>query len=385
MNAIAEEMTNLAGAVEEKILEFANVKSEIQSITNDVHHALASATAPLTKEQRIYGECFKQWLQAPSANDQLLRQCVGEFGRKDTSIASNLAGGFGLPKQLAATIDRFASTLCPWLDPAVLGAEVVNTSDYYVPLGLSDVSSSRVTESAARSATSTPAFRQVKPVWGEYYAYTTISTAARDDIPNLDEFLAREFAAQIGASLAADIVAGTGSNAQVLGLTTTTPVTTTDAASPQRAQSALQYVAWSGITSPQRLLLSDVENLLAQFAEGYLLDDSFSFVMRPSTLRSIWAAGRSGYAGVTDAAFVMPRNPTLYGFPVKLTSAAPAIAGNAFPVAAGAWKRAYSLVSRGPMMLTVDEFTVPGQVKYWARVRYGGTVRANNAAKLLRT
>jgi predicted phage gp36 major capsid-like protein len=35
-------------------------------------------------------------------------------------------------------------------------------------------------------------------------------------------------------------------------------------------------------------------------------------------------------------------------------------------------------------MLTVDEVTVPGMVKYHYRIRYGGAIRAGNALKLLK-
>jgi HK97 family phage major capsid protein len=314
-----------------------------------------------------------------------MQQCAGDLSRKDLSLAANASGGFAWPKQLADSIDRVASIANPWLADDVLGAVETSTGDYRVILGLSDVSSSRVSEVATRSATSTPAFRERTPVWGEYYAFATVSEHAREDIPNLEEFLVREFAAQLGASLAADIVAGTGSNGQILGFSSTTPVVTVDSASPQRNASALQYVPILGSTSPQRLLLSDIENLLAAFREEYLLDPSFAFMMRPAVLRSLYAAGRTGVSGVVDAAFLMPRNPTLYGFPVKLTTAMPAIAANAFPIVAGAWKRAYALCARSPMMVTIDaSITAPGLVKYRVRRRYGATPRANDAAKLVK-
>jgi HK97 family phage major capsid protein len=133
------------------------------------------------------------------------------------------------------------------------------------------------------------------------------------------------------------------------------------------------------------LLLSDIENLLAAFREEYLLDPSFCFMMRPSTWRSVFAAGRTSVSGVVDAAFLMPRNPTLYGFPVRLTTAMPAVGTNTFPIVAGAWKRAYALCARSPMMVTIDaSITAPGLVKYRVRRRYGGTPRANDAAKLVK-
>ncbi len=190
---------------------------------------------------------------------------------------------------------------------------------------------------------------------------------------------------QMGVQLALDIWVG-DADGNLHGLTHTAPSTTNDAgdnASPNalRAQTALQYVPWAG-TSPESLRFSDVENLLNEFAEEYLADPSFALVMRRSTWHAMLAAENIGGTMLT-----MPRQPTLFGYPVRFCGAMDAIAGTAtvFCVAAGAWREGYKLVTRGSMQLTNDQgFSVPGYVEWYARQRWGGIVRDNRAIKLLK-
>jgi HK97 family phage major capsid protein len=387
MSELTAAVDELAGALESKTRDLANARRDLRAVADDIRHAAILGRQRESVEQKQYHGAFDQWLAAPDKGHTLqLQQCANDLSRKDVTLAVASGGGFALPKILADSIELYARIVNPWLDPAVLGAVGVGSSDYRATVTLSDASASRTTELGARGATGTPTFRERTPAWGTYFAAVTCSDWSRSDIPNLEDWLAREAGSQLGAQLALDIVAGTGSNGQALGFTTTTPSTVADGGSPLRAASALQYSPCSLATSPQRILLSDIELLLSRFAERYLLDPSFAFMMRPSTWRAVCAAGRSGTVlGVVDAAFTMRRPFTLYGYPVRLTSAMPAIAGDAFPIAAGAWRSAYALVTRGPMVIVVDDnITSPGSVKYYIRQRYGGTVLNNDSAKVLK-
>ena len=115
------------------------------------------------------------------------------------------------------------------------------------------------------------------------------------------------------------------------------------------------------------------------FAEEYLAEPSFAIMMRPSTFRRIVR-----FANPSEAVFLMPRSPTLFGIPVRFTSAMPAVAANTFPIVAGCWKRGYSLVSRGNLSIIFDNITAPGSLKWHGQIRYGATVRNNDALKLFK-
>jgi HK97 family phage major capsid protein len=370
MNDLVSAVSEFASATEDKISQLATQQRKLAATVREFETQTPQQI--YTKAEREHHAVFQEYL----GNIDLGQKRLREFERdtKDVVLATNFLGGIALPKVLSDRIYSRAYTLCPWLDPQILGAQDVSSSDYRAPLGLADASAARVAETATRNATGTPNFRERAPAFAEYYALVSASDHAREDIPRLEDFMVQQGGDQIGAQLGADIHGGSGSG-QVLGFTTQTPVTTGDDASPMRNASALQYEpAGAG----PALTLRSVENLLSNFKEAYLLDPSFAFMMRPSVWRSLLTGG-----AVVDAAFLMPRNPSLYGFPVRLTSAMPAATTNTFCIAAGAWKQAYSLVARGPMVIIVnDNITTPGTIKWHIARRFGGTVLNNDAAKL---
>jgi HK97 family phage major capsid protein len=76
----------------------------------------------------------------------------------------------------------------------------------------------------------------------------------------------------------------------------------------------------------------------------------------------------------------------LLGYPVAIWEQMQDIATNAFPVAFGDWRRAYLLLDRTDIRITVDaNITTPGRIKFFVRRREGGCVLNNAATKWLRT
>ena len=55
------------------------------------------------------------------------------------------------------------------------------------------------------------------------------------------------------------------------------------------------------------------------------------------------------------------------------------------PIAFGNWKRGYLIADRSEIKLTVDDnISTPGQIKFYARKRVGGTILNADALKLLK-
>lgn len=57
---------------------------------------------------------------------------------------------------------------------------------------------------------------------------------------------------------------------------------------------------------------------------------------------------------------------------------------NAYPIAFGNWQRAYLLVNRVELMITQDQVTNPGYLRFYLRRRYGGMPLNNDAVKFLK-
>lgn len=373
MTNLANALSEFTGAAESKIASLADAQRNLRA---DLAAVATPVAAPIeTKAEREYRAVFGAFLQNPTVHQTRLREASRDL--KDVSFATNAGGGFALPKAVNARIEGYARTLCPWMDPDLCGVQPVPSTDYRIPFAIAETSAARTTETGTRTQTGTSTMREVLPRWGEYYTYCQASEHAREDIVGIEDFIAREAATQLAAKLAADIVSGSGSSGQLQGFLTQTPVTTVDSASPLRNALALQYSPVAS-ASPLGIAPQDVALLLSEFNEAYLADGSFAIVMRASTWRSLVAS--SG-----EAPFTMPRNPTLYGYPVRFCGAMPALVENAFPIVAGAWKLAYALVAREPLRLVVDEnITSPGQVKWRIYGRFGGVPKDNNSAKALK-
>jgi HK97 family phage major capsid protein len=78
--------------------------------------------------------------------------------------------------------------------------------------------------------------------------------------------------------------------------------------------------------------------------------------------------------------------PTILGAGYVECPDMPDEGANAFPIAFGDWKRAYTLVDRIDMAVTRDPYTLAssGQVKIFARRRVGGQVVLGEALMLLK-
>lgn len=377
MSTIEQAVQSWTCAVETKLRDFSQRQSKQAELLAEVKTVLEAGRQSESKEDRDHRREFGAYLLDPASVSQLRRLREAQSEAKVISIGSDPNGGLAVPRTIQVAADVVAANLCPWMDPAVLGVQPIGPDFRSVYAYGSTVS--RAAESDSRSATTTPTFRSVTPVHGEYYAIAQIYTHAYEDIQDVEAILATEFGRQLGAQLAADIWAGSGASGQIRGLTAVTPESSADDASPQRTEHALEYVPIVGNTSPLRVTTDDVANLLGSFSEEYLLSPGFCLVMRPTTWRSLVMND-----GGTDAPFTMPRNPTLFGYPVRFSGAMPALATNALPIVAGDFKRAYALGQRGPLRVLADPYTTKGSILWTATVRYAGSPLNTNAAKALK-
>ncbi|WP_293863331.1 phage major capsid protein, partial [Steroidobacter sp.] len=170
----------------------------------------------------------------------------------------------------------------------------------------------------------------------------------------------------------------------------TTPGANDDNGSPMRSASQIEYIPLvataSPITSSTQNLIDGAIDLAAQVNEGYLTEtDRCAFVMHRLTaarIRKLKASTAGTYLW-QDAANGNPA--TLAGYRV-ITCDAMSLSStaNAFPILFGNWRRGYLLADRTSMQITLDPYTTPGQTKFYARKRVGGTVKSNDAIKALK-
>lgn len=373
------------------------VKSALEAVESDLRgRALLHAEQKFQLAQRRCDEAIKTFTEAATpgskrpmrvAEVEVIRaRCALEdaqkkYAVKDVTIGDGPAGGFALPAILSAEVDRQAVVFNPFR--RLVRTEQCSSSDYAFLVETPDTGSGWVGETGTRTQTDTPNLRELKPAFGEVYAYARASGWAVDDIFfNVEAWLARSAAVQFSRQETLAIVRGTGSG-QPSGFLNTAPSTAGDDDSPDRNQASLQY--FTPEDSPGNFGVDALIDLSHSVADEYLEEiDAVAWVMRRSTLAQIRKLkSQDGAPILLEAA---GQRPLLLGWPVELTGAMDAAGVDSpvgYPIAFGNWRKGYGLADRGAIKITADAVTQPGHVRYYLRRRVGGVVTDNHAIKLL--
>jgi HK97 family phage major capsid protein len=342
------------------------------------------------REKRLdeYKDVFCNWIrnrgQSPADEQKLQQLTKSMIEHKDVTVGSGAGGGFGVPEEMARTIEKLEMKF----SPVRRMVKVVQTgsSDYKELVNIRGANAGWVGEAGPRTGTDTSQLREVAPTMGELYAYPQASEWSLDDIFfNVEEWLSTEVADAFSIREGDAIIRGNGSS-KPTGMLNSAPTTSDDSSfgePPVRAAAVYQYVTGSG--SPNELdgdlLLSLIYKLNAVYRTNA------TFVMNSVTTGHIrklkdangvylWAPGLQ--AGQPDR---------LLGFGVETWEQMDDVgagAGN-FPVAFGDFRRGYVLTDRVGMRITRDNVTNVGFVRFYVRRREGGIVLNNDAIKWIRT
>jgi HK97 family phage major capsid protein len=166
------------------------LRSDIEEVKSQMARAHRVASRPLI------GAGGGANLETKSFVDGYLRQ--GREGElKSMTIGSVTDGGYAVPTELDA---RIAERLVP-ISPIRGIAQVVQTStaDYRKLISLGGTVSGWVSETAARTGTSSPSFAEIIPPSGDLYANPSASQQMLDDAAfDLESWLAQEVATEFG-------------------------------------------------------------------------------------------------------------------------------------------------------------------------------------------
>ncbi len=178
-----------------------------------------------------------------------LGEIEAAISKKDMSIGSNADGGFAVTKEIVATIEKLElklSRLAIW-SKCCKAARVT----FIIWLHKAEPSGWS-SETGTRSGTTTPKLRDVAQTHGELYAYQTVYNWSFDDIFfDLAAWLAGEVSESFASQEGQAVIDGNGTNKRT-GMLNTTPVLTSDFASPLRDQDAYQYIACDPTLSDRR-------------------------------------------------------------------------------------------------------------------------------------
>jgi HK97 family phage major capsid protein len=297
---------------------------------------------------------------------------------KAVTGVSDAAGGYAVPEEIDATIDRLLSSVSPIR--AIANVVKVGSAGYRKLVTSGGTPSGWVSEVGARPETDTPAFLEIAPPFGELYANPAASQAMLDDAAfDVEAWLASEIASEFARAEGQAFVSGSGVNRPKGFLTS--PV----AAQPDgtRAFGTLQFVPTGvagGFPSSNQTdkLIDLVQALRPPYRQGAV------FVMNSATASTIRKFKSSTGALLWQSSLTAGQPNTLLGYPVVEAEDMPDVAADSLSIAFGNFRAGYLIAERTETQILRDPFTHKPFVHFYATKRIGGQVSNSEAIKLLK-
>jgi HK97 family phage major capsid protein len=297
---------------------------------------------------------------------------------KAMSGATDAAGGYAVPEELDAQIERTLSAISPIR--AIANVVKVGSAGYRKLVTTGGTPSGWVAETAARPETGTPDFMEIAPPFGDLYANPAASQAMLDDAAfDVEAWLAGEIATEFARAEGAAFVAGNGTSRPKGFLAAPNSID----ADGVRAFGTLQFIK-TGVaggfpaSNPQDKLIDLVQTLRSPYRQGAV------FVMNSATAAGIRKFKTADGAFLWQPGLVGGQPDTLLGYPVVEAEDMPDVAANALSIAFGNFRAGYLIAERAETQILRDPYTNKPFVHFYATKRVGGQVMNSEAIKLLK-
>jgi HK97 family phage major capsid protein len=297
---------------------------------------------------------------------------------KAVTGVSDAAGGYAVPEEIDAAIDRLLTSVSPIR--AIANVVKVGSAGYRKLVTSGGTPSGWVSEVAGRPETDTPSFVEIAPPFGELYANPAASQAMLDDAAfDVEAWLASEIATEFARAEGAAFVGGSGVN-RPKGFLSQPATAQGDGT---RAFGTLQFVP-SGAAgafvsgAPQDRLIDLVQALRPPYRQGAV------FVMNSATASVIRKFKTADGAFLWQPGLVAGQPDTLLGYPVVEAEDMPDIAADSLSIAFGNFKAGYLIAERTETQILRDPYTHKPFVHFYATKRIGGQVSNSEAIKLMK-
>ena len=287
------------------------------------------------------------------------------------------SGGYAVPREIDAAIDRTLASISPIR--RIANVVKVGSAGYRKLVTTGGTPSGWAAETDARPGTATPVFQEIVPPSGELYANPSASQAMLDDAAfDVEAWLADEIATEFARAEGAAFVTGNGTNRPKGFLTN--PVSA--AADATRPFGTLQYLpsgaAGDFAANPQERLIDLVQALRAPYRQGA------SFVMNAATVARLRKFKTSDGAFIWQPGLLAGQPATLLGYPVVEAEDMPDVAANALSIAFGNFRLGYLIAERSETAILRDPYSNKPFVGFYATKRIGGCVVNAEAIKVMK-
>lgn len=363
--------------------------AEVQKSLEDVNVKLGRITvagAGEGKKEDEHKSAFVNFIRNP--RDQKAIAALQDVERKavfTTGTGGSAAGGYAVPEEISRAIITQLTDLSPMRQ--VANVVTASSPDYKILVDTLGTTSGWAGEKGTRSETNTPSLGEVAPTFGTLYAYPKATEESLNDIFfDVQSWLVNSSAVAFAAAEGIAFTTGDGSN-KPTGIMAATKSTADDAS---LAFGSVQYVpsgAAAGfpalsLTSPVAYPADKLVDLVHKLKAGYRANARW--MMNKATLAVVrkFKDSEANYLWQPGIAAGMPSS--LLGFAVVENEAMADIGANAFPIAFGDFRAAYTIVDLVGLRVTLDEVTSPGYVKWLLRKRVGGKLVDNQAVKVIK-
>ncbi|WP_135451077.1 MULTISPECIES: phage major capsid protein [Tabrizicola] len=377
--AAAEAKAAMAGF----LAEFARFQDDVKSKLKHQEERLTMLNAKTMSHGRPalsaraeteapHQKAFNAYLR--TGDDDGLRGLNLEGKAMSTAVAAD--GGYLVDPQ---TADRIRSMLFATSSlRSIANVVQVEAGSYDVIVDRSEVGSGWATETAATAETATPVIERISIKLHELAAMPKASQRLLDDSAfDVEGWLAEKIATRFIRAEAAAFINGDGVD-KPKGILLPTKV-----ANASWTWGNIGYVPTGAAsdfaaTNPADCIVNLVYALGAEYrANG-------TFVMNSKTVGAVRKMKDGDGRFLWSDGLAAGEPSRLMGYPVLVCEDMPDVAANAFPIAFGDFRSAYTIAERPDLRILRDPFSAKPNVLFYANKRVGGDITDYGAIKLLR-
>jgi HK97 family phage major capsid protein len=319
-------------ALERQDEDVAELKEELAQLKARMDEAALAAARPTLAGAKAE--------RSPFVENYLRKGLEAGVELKAVAGTSDAAGGYAVPEEIDATIERTLTAISPIR--AIANVVKVGSAGYRKLVTTGGTPSGWVAETAGRPETNTPVFAEVAPPFGELYANPAASQAMLDDAAfDIEAWLAQEIASEFARAEGAAFVNGSGVN-RPRGFLAAPTSAAADGVRPFGTLQVLTSGAAGGFAAqaPEERLIDLVQALRPPYRQGAV------FVMNSATASRIRKFKTADGAFLWQPGLTAGQPDSLLGYPVVEAEDMPDVAADSLSIAFGNFKAGYLIAER---------------------------------------